>query len=179
MVDVDPRIFQKYMEYREEESNIIRFQLETREQLEAFKYDLLGFEYNETEKRYMKSETRDALCNEKGANAIVGLLKPDVSKIVSLSNLGDEEIDRMGLEDLNEFTYYLVRHKDEYEFKSLQAISVILGRINKLNYSTMKKAREAGERDTIRKNYTISQSDSKVIQEQPKGSIFNMGGLIK
>ena len=176
---VDPRIIAKYiMQYQAAEDNLVKFQLETKTELDNFKNELLGLEYNETDNKWLPSQYKDRLVNEKGAYAIIGLIRPDVSKIVSLSDFNDQEIDNMSLEDLNEFTYFLVRHKDEYGFKSLQTISVILGRLNKINYSTMKKAREAGERDTLRKQFTHVESEEKVtnIQKQPQGKLF--GGLL-
>ena len=176
--EVDPRIIAKYiMQYQAQEDNLVKYQLETKSELENFKNELLGLEFDEEQNKWQPCEYKDKLVNSKGAHAIVGLIRPDVSKIVSLSDFGDDEINNMGLEDLNEFTYYLIRHKDDYEFKSLQTISVILGRVNKINYATMKKARGAGERDTLRKQFTHVESEEKstVIQKQPQTKLF--GGL--
>lgn len=179
--EIDPRIIAKYlMQLQAFEDNMVKYQIETKNELENFKNELLGYDYNSETRKWEQNQEKDKLVNSKGANAIIGLIKPDISKIVSLSDFDTEEIDRMGLEDLNEFSYFLVRHKDDYEFKSLQTISVILGRLNKINYSTMKKAKNAGERDTLRKQFTHVESEQKntVIQKQPANKLFGsvLGG---
>ena len=172
----DPKIVAQYMlRYMKEDENLIKFQLDQKKELNDFKDTLLGVSYDKEGRPKIINEDM-AFVNEAGANTIVGIIKPDSSKIVSLSNFRFDIIDNMALEDLNEFTYFLVRHKQELGFRSLQTISMVLGRMNKMNYATMMKAKEGFEARGIRDQFTHVESDEKVTQLEKPNRFF--GGLL-
>jgi hypothetical protein len=180
----DPRLVARYMlQYMKEDENLIKYQLESKKELDILKNDLLGLEYSKEHSKYVRSPNKDALLNEKGADTILTFLRMRISRVVSLSDLDDEEIYKRSLYFLNDLTFLLVRHMEEYDVKSLQIVQSILGLCDDVFFSTLKKARNAGERDSLRKNFSFVESSESVTQTQkkPGGGFFanpfaNRGG---
>lgn len=175
---VDEQLIARYiLQYQKEDENLIRYQLDTQKDLEKFKNDLLGFSYDRTTQKYVKDDTKMAICNQKGANAIVSFLNMHINRIVSLSDFADDEtIMKISFYDIKSFIFFLVTHKEDFEFVSYPAISMVLSTIDKINVSTMNKAREAGERDSLRKTYVHSENINQDSSPPPKQSKW-FGGL--
>lgn len=177
---VDEKLIARYiMQFQREDDNLVRYQLDTNKDIEKFKYDLLGFKFDAKERKWIKDPNKMAICNERGANAIASFLDMHINRIVSLSDFqDDEEIMTASFYDIKNFVYFLVFHKDEFEFASYPSISMVLSTIDKINVATMKKAREAGERDSLRKTFVHNESTETVYnpnQPKPQGKWF--GGL--
>lgn len=177
---VDEKLIARYiMQYQKDDENLVRYQLDTNKDIEKFKYDLLGFKFDKSQGKWVKDDKKMAICNEKGANAIASFLDMHINRIVSLSDFqDDEEIMKTSFYDIKSFVYFLVFHMEEFEFVSYPAISMVLSTIDKINVSTMKKAREAGERDSLRKTFVHNESTETVYnpnQPKPQGKWF--GGL--
>ena len=173
---VDEKLIARYiLQYQKEDENLVRYQLDTQKDIEKFKNDLLGFTFNPQTRKYERDYNKMAICNEKGANAIASFLNMHINRIVSLSDFeDDDEIMRISFDDIKKMIFFLSMHKDDFEFASYPSISLTLNTIDKINVSTMKKARGAGERDSLRKSFVHSESTETVNQNQPKqgGKLF-------
>lgn len=165
----DPRLVARYiLEFQKNQDNFMRFQIDPTEEIEELKRDLLGLKYDEETGEYVADPNKEALLNEKGANTILTFLRMRISKVSSLSDLDDAEIDNRCLHFANDLTYLVVRHKNEYDVKSLQVVANIIGLCDDVFFTTLKKARNAGERDSLRKQYTHVESTESVTQMQKK-----------
>lgn len=181
---VDPRLIAKYIiAYQQQQDNFMKYQIDTEEDLKQLKRDLIGLEYNEEAEEYLPSPYKEALINDKGANAIITFLRLRISKVTSLSDLDDEEINKRCLYFVNSLTYFLVRHMGEYKVKSLQTVEAVKDLCDDVFFTTLKKARNAGERDSLRKQYTHIESSENVVstQKKPESSFFinPLGGAKK
>lgn len=72
---------------------------------------------------------------------------------------------------MDDITYLLCRHKDEFDIKNFQMLNSIIELCDDMFYTTMMKAKNAGERDTLRKQFTKVESEEKV-QEYRQGNRF-------
>lgn len=177
---LDAQTVAKYiLQYQKEDENLIRYQLDTQKDIEKFKYDLLGFSFNKATGKWEKDPNKLAICNEQGANAIMSYLNMHINRIVSLSDYqDDDEINKNSFYDIKSFLYFLVFNKDKFGFMDYPSISITLTTIDKINVATMKKARVAGERDSLRKTFVHNESTETLYQPpQPKPAGKFFGGL--
>lgn len=172
--EVDPRIVAKYvLQYQNFEDNIVKFQLETKKDLEDFKNSLQGLEYSPRTQSWVLSDNMMAIINTKGANALNSFLNMHINRMVSLSNYeNDEHIEKYSFYDIKYFIYFLTKHKEDFGFVSYPALSLTISTIDKINTSTMLKAWKAGERDTIRKSFTLSESQQTLTQKNQSSGFF-------
>ena len=180
--EVDEKLIAKYiLQYQKEEENLIRYQLDTQKDIEKFKNDLLGLSWDKKEGKYVRDMNKMQTCNEKGANAITTFLNVHINRIVSLSNYeDDDEIMKESFYDIKAFAYFLAFHKAEFDFDSYSSISITLSTIDKIITATMKKAWQAGERDSLRKTFVHNESTETVYnQQQPKPQNRVFGNLFK
>ena len=175
---IDPRVIAKYvMQYQKEGDDILHYQLDTEKELETLKHEFLGETFDEKSNEWVVDKRKMRICNERGANAIIGFLKPTISRIVSLSNFKrDDDIDNYSYYDITTWIKYLTQHKADFELESFADISIICSTIDKLNVSTMKKAVLGWEGDGLRKSFTHVESNERVMQVDNKPSLF--GGLL-
>lgn len=169
---VDEKLIARYiLQYQKEDENLVKYQLDTQKDIEKFKNDLLGFTFNPQSRKYEKDPNKLAICNEKGANAIASFLNMHINRIVSLSDYeDDDEINKISFADIKSFIFFLAMHKDDFEFASYPSISLTLDTIDKINVSTMKKARGAGERDSLRKTFVHNESNETVNAQPASGN---------
>lgn len=173
MQPVDPRIVAKYVtQYMAQQENFMKYQLDSSDELKDLYNDLLGLEYIPEQNKFVKVPYKEQLISQKGANTILVFLRPRISKITSLSNLDDEDIRKRCHNYMDALTYMLVRHMDEYKVKSLQVVKNIIELCDDVFYVTMMKAYEAGERDTLRKQFTHVESDERVTRNESSGNKF-------
>lgn len=161
----DPNYIEAMRREREYQDNLVKFQLDTRDLLEQMKYDLMGYEEDPEKGGWVPSPFKKKRINAYGANAITGMMLPLCSKIISLSNMDEEEIDKDCLDLLNSFTWFLCRYKNEFEIESTVDIDVILEVCDRLARATEKKSFGGWEGDGIRKQFTINESKDTVISQ--------------
>lgn len=172
---IDPKLIAQYVtQYLSADDNFMKFQIDSTSEFEMLRNDLLGLEYNEEKEQYVKSPYKKQLINEVGLNAVFALLRNRISKITSLSDLDDDDITNITLAYADDLTFLLAKHKLEYEIKSYQIASSIIGLCDDLFFTTLKKARNAGERDSLRKNFSFVESSENVKQriDRPRNNGF-------
>lgn len=188
----DPRLAYWQQQQQLLQSNLIKFQLDATTELETLREDLLGLEYDEEGniitdifdkegKVTVIKKTRQELINQDGANMILSFLRPRITKIVSLSNLDSEDIRNRCLAYIDDLTFLLNRHYKEFNIKSFQIMDNIIDLCDDLLFTTFMKSYKAGERDTLRKQFTMVESqehiqDNRVQPKLPFSNPFNRGG---
>lgn len=165
---MDPRLIAKYiMQYQSQQDNLLRYQLEAKDVLRQLKYELLGYEEDDNGD-YYRDANKLQMINQKGANAIISFLSPQISRLISLSNISDDDIRVRCREFEKELMFMLARHHDEFEIPSFQVMTMIINTCGNIFFTTMKKAEKGGERDTLRKSYNIVESEEHIKQTVPK-----------
>lgn len=165
----DPRVMAKYIAaYQNNENNFMKYQIDSSGELTMLRRSLLGLDYDEETGKWEKVDFKEQLLNEKGADFILTFMRLRLSKVTSLSDLDDEDIRSRCKWFAIDLTFSLVRHKDEYDVKSLQVLSSIIGLCDDLFFTTLKKARNAGERDSLRKQYLHQETTEHITQTQRK-----------
>lgn len=149
------------------EENMIKFQLDSSDILEILRMDLLGLEYND-DGEPVPSKFKVKKINMEGADTILSFLRPRITKIISLSNLDDDEIRKRCKAYIDDISFLLARHWEEFQIKSFQMMNSIIELCDDVFYTTMAKAFEAGERDTLRKQFTHVESQERVQDMRPQ-----------
>ena len=177
----DPRLAYWQQQQQLLQSNLIKFQLDATTELETLREDLLGLEYDEEGNLIPKKErTRQELINQDGTNMILSFLRPRITKIVSLSNLDLDDIRKRCQAYIDDLTFLLNRHYHEFNIKSFQIMDNLIDLCDDLLFSTFMKSFEAGERDTLRKQFTMVESqehitENRAAQKLPFSNPFNRG----
>jgi hypothetical protein len=175
---VDMKAIARYVyDMQRKEDNLIKYQLNTNEDLDQFKHDLLGESYDEETGEWVIDDTKMRMCNEKGANAITAHLRLHISRHVSLSNYPiTDNIEMTSFYDIKSFLYFLVDNKNAFEFPSYTTISLVLSTIDKLNYSTLLKAVKGWQGDSLNKQYVHQETEERITNITPKQKLF--GGIV-
>jgi hypothetical protein len=153
-----------------QQQEFYKFQLDVTEELATLKWDLLGYEYDEKSDGYVISKDKMQMINTKGANAIVTFLRPRITRIISLSNQEEEQIFKRCLNYMNDLTFMLCRHKDDFEIESFAIMDNIIDLCDDVFNATALKSVDGWEGDSIRKGHTNVESKETIIQaDRPKG----------
>jgi len=79
----------------QQDPDLVKWQLEVKDEILRFFNVLLGRRWEKEGKKYIKDENAEPICNEKGANILVTNISTHVSKISIMSNLSENEINRV------------------------------------------------------------------------------------
>ena len=114
MSDIDPRenvADPRFEAMRQQNEGFVKYQLDNRDEMEELKADLLGMEWDEEQNKYVPSDSKEALMNSKGANAVITFLKEKSSKNVSLSKHDIDDIRKRCQVFLIDLSFLLSRKK--------------------------------------------------------------------
>lgn len=177
---IDPRVAYSMQGGRQDES-LIRFQLDASEELEILKANLLGLSWSEDKADYVSDSTKEPMINKKGANILISFLQPRVSKIFSLSNHEQQDIDARCLQFINDLTFLLGKHMREWEIKSFAVADNIIDLCDDIFRATALKSREGWEGNGIRQQHTVHEGREIITETRPENRMpfqfpFKFGG---
>lgn len=171
---IDPGIAQAIAQrYLNQAENLVKFQLDPNNELEILKMELLAVQVNENGD-LVPIPGLTPLINQQGANVIMSFLRSRLGKVVSLSNLDDQDVSIRCRSFMDSLTFLLGRHYSEFSIPSYQVMDSIIELCDDVFFTTMMKAYNAGERDTLRKQFTHVESSERIVDnrqpiQQPQG----------
>jgi len=169
----DPRLVAKYViSYLHGHQDLIKYQLDSSTELLNVRNSMLGLEWDEKAEKYI--QVHEPMINERGADAIMTFLVPRVTKIVSLSNVDAQDVQNRCHKYMDSTTYLLLRHMTEWEISNIQIMDNIIEMVDDLFFATMNKAKGAGERDTLRKQYTHVESSENISDSRQQKPVMTM-----
>ena len=156
-------------------SNFLQFQIDNKDELEDLRAELLGLEWDDEKQQYRKSHDKVPMCNVIGANAIIATLSPRTTKIFSLSNHEQYDIDIRCRRYLDNLSIMLVRHKDLYGIPSYAVTDLILDTCDDIFRATLLKSINGWEGSGIRGQQQYQEVKQTIVdnrQPEKKGLTF-------
>lgn len=144
--------------------NIVQLQLDNSQELDDWRAEMLGLEWDNETDDYKEAKWKDPMCNKTGANAILSTLAPRSTKIFSLSNHGQLDIDRRCKQYIDDLTIFLVQHKTEFGIKSYAIMNIIIDTCDDIFRATVLKSKDGWEGEGIR-GQTSSQEVKHRVEE--------------
>lgn len=164
----DARLMQDMAyKYRQQSADYVFFQLDSTDVLEQLRMDLLGMEYEADGYDQKAIKTKKALINKEGADTVLAFLRPRITKVMSLSNLEEQDIRMRCQYYMDTLSFMIVRHKQEFDIPSLQIVDNIIELCDDVFFSTMMKAIGGWEGDGIRKQQTVVESRETITENKP------------
>lgn len=177
MEDVDYQYANMMYPQQTDSNNMVQFQLDASKELEDFRANLLGLEWNDDAQDFVPSDKKEQMINDKGCNVVMSFITPRTSKIFSLSNTNDADIDRRNQQNIEELLISLVRHKDEFNIKSWSILSNIVLMADDIMHSTALKSVSGWEGDGIRKQQSFVEQKQVIRDERKPSGIFPLNLL--
>lgn len=169
---VDPNVLQAHLAAQQKnDPSFLRFTLDPEAELEAMKYDLIGYTENDDGK-FIKDPKKIQQINEEGANAIMTYIRPRITKIFSLSNFDDEDVNSRCLVFVNGLTYYMCRHREDFEIMSWPTVNNIIDLFDDLYFATVSKAVLGWEGDGIRKTHSTYETKNVSVNNNQKNNMM-------
>lgn len=164
----DARLLQDMAyKYRQQNADYIFYQLDASEVLDQLRMDLLGMEYIPDGYDQKAVQTKKPLINKEGADTILAFLRPRITKVMSLSNIEEEDIRKRCQFYMDTLTFMIVRHRTEFSIPSLQIVDNIIELCDDAFFSTMMKAIGGWEGDGIRKQQTVEERRETIVDSKP------------
>lgn len=169
-----------YMKQDKDKEDLMRYQLDSKQIINDMLLEWQGLSTNE-QGNIVEDANKIRLINYKGAAQILSFVYPRLTKIVTLSNLDEETIKKMTVDFMDNITFLLAKHHLEFEVVSYQAMDSIIDTCGDLYYASLMKAKNAGERDTLRKTYNLTEDsthrDPNMQPQNKRPSLFSVLGF--
>ena len=101
-----------------------RYQLDARDVINTIRLHLSGYYYDPFKEKWVKNEEY-AMLNEKGVNAILKIVAATLHKVIFLSNLSREKIEKLSQEVHKQTAKLLFENYEEYGVREPRYIPII------------------------------------------------------
>ena len=169
-----------YIRQQKDKEDLMRYQLDSKQIISDMLLEWQGLTLTEKGEA-VQDDNKIRLINYKGAAQILSFVYPRLTKIVTLSNLDEETIKKMTVDFMDNITFLLAKHHIEFEVVSYQAMDSIIDTCGDLYYASLMKAKGAGERDTLRKTYNLTEDsthrDANMQPQNKRPSLFSVLGF--
>lgn len=98
-------------------------------------------------------DIKPKICEE-GIHSLLNMLRPNLSKIVTLSHYNDDRISKQMLRIMRVIRFWLAKNYKRYEISLNDFDEIKNGMIAPIIYANLLRANDAGERDGIDKSHT-------------------------
>jgi hypothetical protein len=170
-------IAQYSQQQQAEKEDLIRYQLEPKEILTEMMWLWQGFK--EGEEGYLKDPNMIPLINSKGANALYSWIYPILSKLTTLSNMDEDTVKQNTVRFMDTLSFFLIKNKEAFAIINNQAVDSMIEVCGDLYYAAGMKSYNAGERDSIRKQYILSDSRQVLTEKPNEEKSFNVFRMFK
>ncbi len=158
----------------------LRFQLEIEQELNTLKHNLSGevLEIVDGTAMWVKPPNVLPMINEAGVNSLLSTLRPLLSKIITLSNLDEKQIESMVSVYGKNIIATLQQNWKVYDIKDDTAASLILHTLVDTYYANLCKAQNAkylkflSSTTSIQESSNVSQLQQGQLQQQQEGNIL-------
>ena len=158
----------------EEVESVIKWQFNPDELLERFYYDLLGMVFDERRNKWVVKYA--AKINEEGARSVITILRPHVSKVVTLSQFKEEEVNRIVREAYLSLLQDLFVNMERYDL-TVNNANIVLSAADHLILASLNGALRGGNRNLLSRGVRHVESYSQQGSDNGKSRVPFLSGL--
>ena len=160
----------------EEVESVIKWQFTPDDLLEQFYYDMLGMVFDKKKNKWV--EKYDAKINEKGARSVISTLRLHVSRVLSLSQFDEKEVNRIVRETMLSLDRDFFVNMEAYDLNINNAEIIRCG-AEHLVLATVKGALRGGNRTLLSHGVRHVETFNQQPQNQGMGRLPLIGGLFR
>ncbi len=154
-----------------ETQDLSRYQLDARDVLDTIHRYLSGWYYDPRKEKWIRNEDY-AMLNEKGVNAILKVVAAVLHKVIFLSNLSREKIEKFSEEIHRQVAKLVFENYEEYEVREPRYIAIIPLIVGLNVFAALKRAENGMTADAIKE---VSHTIERIVTDKKK-SLIPWGG---
>lgn len=145
----------------------LRFQLDVEEQIEQLEHNLNGEVWSK--QGYTQIPYFKPYINKHGVASLLSLLRLNLSKIFSLTDIDDEVVNQIAENFAKNIIHNMHQNWDTYSILDDTAASMVLHSLSDAYYATLRKASNGTYLKFLRTTHSIQEMQHNTFSQRPQG----------
>jgi len=156
---------------KQKDSDLIKWQIDGSDLLELLEHNLNReiIDHTSDTIKWIKREGEKPMLNKAGVYDILSVLQPRLHKVVSLTNLTEDDVKRMAFEIRRDVIDKLYLNYSRYDVQKSD-LTTIVYLVDQLAYSVLRKSYNDGQRRHLSETTNFSRNETTVRHDENRGS---------